>query len=83
LLLIAASVVAVLAFAVVLLLILPGQPRNSVDPAPTAGTNPIIVENQKPGSDAWKPPNMDDYLKNLAEESKKHKDEAKSLQPPQ
>jgi hypothetical protein len=36
--------------------------------APT--NNAIVEENQKPGSDKWKSPNQDDYLKNMADEQK-------------
>lgn len=83
LMMVVAAAVAMLIFAAVLFFFSTSQPSNSVAPVPTAGTNPIVVENQKPGSDAFKPPNMDEYMKNLAEESKKHKDEAKSVvQPP-
>ncbi|MFN8451203.1 MAG: DUF6605 domain-containing protein [Anaerolineae bacterium] len=34
----------------------------------TAAGNPIVVENQNPGTDRWKSPNFDEYVQNSVEE---------------
>ncbi|MBX3080706.1 MAG: hypothetical protein KF716_03665 [Anaerolineae bacterium] len=43
---------------------------NAVAPVIAPTNNPIVEENKKPGTDKWKSPNQNDYLKNMADEQK-------------
>ena len=43
---------------------------NNSAPVVAPTDNAIVEENQKPGTDKWKSPNQDDYLKNMVDEQK-------------